>query len=156
LIATVTVKPASFAQRAVGRAIDLGILTILLVGSLLGFVDEDAAGHSRIDAPWWFLLLLAVAIVTYEVVPVHLRGQTPGKVLARTRVVDIETGQPPSWRNSFVRWIIVFALFAVSNAVSPAVSIVLVAILFCTAFADPNGRSLLDKAAHTRVVRAEG
>ena len=146
---------ASFAQRAIGRAIDLGILVILVVGALDSFVEKDSKGRNQIDAPWWFLVLLGVAMVAYEVVPVHLRGQTPGKVLARTRIVDASDGKLPSWRSSFVRWIIVFALFASANAVNPAVSIVLVGALFSTAFADPNGRSLLDKAAGTRVVRTD-
>lgn len=144
-----TVVPASFTQRAIGRAIDLGILSVLIILAASPFSDGD-----ELDVPPAFLGAIVFGVLAYEVIPVHLIGQTPGKVVARTRVVRVSDGGRPTLRESFIRWGIVCAAWVVLGAVYPPLAIVALAMLFLSALADPSGRSVLDKAAGTRVVRS--
>ncbi|HEV8296067.1 MAG TPA: RDD family protein [Acidimicrobiales bacterium] len=144
---------ASFTQRALGRAIDIGLLCVLIVAALSGFVEDDANGDPRVDAPAWFLIALAVAVLAFESVPVRLRGQTLGKIITKTRIVRVVDGGRPGWGAALIRWGIAVAVLAVVGAFSPPAAIAAVAVLYASALIDPNGRGLLDRAAGTEVVR---
>jgi uncharacterized RDD family membrane protein YckC len=148
--------PAGFTQRALGRAIDLAILTLLIVLALTPFNEGDS-----LDAPPLFLVAVLVAVLAYEIVPVYLRGQTPGKLIARTRIVRADaldapeavTGLTLTWWQAFVRWAPVCVVWALGG-VYPPLAVVAMAALYLSALADVGGRSVLDKLAGTRVVRS--
>ncbi|HEX7094409.1 MAG TPA: RDD family protein [Acidimicrobiales bacterium] len=142
--------PASLTQRAIGRAIDLAVLVLLMGLAFMPFSEGD-----EVDVPPLFLAAVLLAVLAYEVVPVRLTGQTPGKVIARTRVVDARDGALPSVRASLIRWGVVCAVWvALSMLGLPQLAIVVLAALYLSALADPSGRNVLDKAAGTRVVRS--
>ena len=146
--------PASLGQRAIARCLDFVVLLLLLAGSFAGFAEEDADGTTSFDVPWWWVMLVLVALLAFEVVPVHVRGQTPGKILTKIRVVSASTGENPSWRQALARWIVPVAiLLGLSPILSLAVLPVL-AVVYGTALLDRGGRSVLDKLAGTRVVQA--
>lgn len=145
--------PASFGQRAIARCIDLAILFFLCIGALSRYAGDDDAGRPK-DVPvaWW--ILLAVAVLAYEVVPVRTRGQTPGKILTRIRVVPVDAPESsPTWRSSVLRWLPSELLLASAAAIG-ALVLPLLAIVYGSAMLDRDGRSWLDKLAGTRVVQA--
>jgi uncharacterized RDD family membrane protein YckC len=143
------VVAASFTQRAIGRAIDFAILTLLIGFTLMPFTDDD-----QLDVPPLFLSAVVFAVLAYEIVPVHLRGQTPGKAIVRTRIVAVDGG-PVGIRSAFFRWgVVCIVWIGLSVAGLAPVALVTMAALYLSALADPGGRSVLDKIAGTRVVRA--
>jgi uncharacterized RDD family membrane protein YckC len=143
------VVTASFTQRAIGRAIDFAILTLLIGFALMPFTDND-----ELDVPPLFLSAVILGVLAYEIVPVHLRGQTIGKVVTRTRVVSVN-GDSVRLQSSVARWGIVCVVWIALSVVGFApLAIVAMAALYLSALADPAGRSVLDKIAGTRVVRA--
>lgn len=140
---------ASFTQRAIARAIDFAMLTLLMGFALMPFTDDG-----ELDVPPLFLSAVVFGVLAYEIVPVHLRGQTLGKTVARTRVVGVDGG-PVGLRPSFVRWGTVCMVWIVLSIAGFApLALVSMAALYLSALADPSGRSVLDKLAGTRVVRA--
>lgn len=146
--------PATLGQRAIARCLDFVVLLLLLAGSFTGFTDKDADGTTTFDVPWWWVVLVLVALLAFEVVPVHVRGQTPGKILTKIRVVSVTTGDNPTWRQALARWVIpVGILLGLSPILSLAVLPVL-AVVYGTALLDRGGRSVLDKLAGTRVIQA--
>jgi uncharacterized RDD family membrane protein YckC len=148
-------QPASFTQRAIGRAIDMFVVFALSLLALRPFYEEGSDGESHNTAPVWFVIAVLLAVVAYEVVPVHLRGQTVGKIVTRTRVVDATGDRPPGVRAALLRWVPVVAVLALGTAVSTGFTLVAIAALYLSALADPGGRTLLDKLAGTRVVRVD-
>jgi uncharacterized RDD family membrane protein YckC len=143
--------PASFAQRALGRALDMFIVFALSALALAPFIDKSSDGSLHNGAPLVFVLVVAVALVAYEVIPVHLRGQTPGKVVSHTRIVR-EDGGLPTVKQALIRWGIVVAILVLGSPLG-VIALVAIAALYLSALADPGGRSVLDKLAGTRVVR---
>jgi uncharacterized RDD family membrane protein YckC len=146
------VQPATLGQRAIARLIDLVVLLLLLAGALAGSTTESSDGTTSFDAKWWYVALVFVGIVTYEVVPVHLRGQTPGKILTRIRIVSVDTGANPTWVQAITRWIIPVVILV---GLTPFVNYIvfpLLAVVYGTALLDRGGRNVLDKLAGTRVV----
>lgn len=140
---------AAFTQRAIARAIDFAMLTLLMGFALMPFTDND-----EFDVPPAFLGAVVFGVLAYEIVPVHLRGQTLGKMLTRTRIVSVDGG-PVSLRSSFIRWGTVCMVWIVLSILGFApLAIVAMAALYLSALADPGGRNVLDKLAGTRVVRA--
>ena len=149
--------PATFRQRAIARCIDTVVLFLLTAGALAGFVEENDAGENVVQPPVWWILVLVVAVLTYEVVPVHARGQTPGKILTRIRVVRVDDPTTtPSWASAWFRWIGPAVLLAGSSVLGSAGPVVLpvLAVLYGSALLDRGGRSWIDKLAGTRVVQA--
>ncbi len=145
---------AGFGQRAIARCIDMVVLMLLVTGAFAGFTERDANDEVTFDVPWWWILLVLVGVLTFELVPVRLRGQTPGKILTRIRVVDARTGRDPSWRQSFIRWLIPMVVLLTLAPVVGTVVFPLLAVIYGTALLDRGGRSSLDKLAGTRVVQA--
>jgi uncharacterized RDD family membrane protein YckC len=145
---------ATLRQRVIGRAVDMTLLCVLLVGALSGFVSTDANGNAHFDVPPLFLVALIVAVFAFETVPVRLRGQTPGKILMKTRVVRASDGGRPSWRAAFTRWGVVVVVLVVLGGLYPPAGLAATAALYATALMDPNGRGVVDKLAGTEVVQA--
>ncbi|ONI76915.1 hypothetical protein ALI144C_32835 [Actinosynnema sp. ALI-1.44] len=63
------------------------------------------------------LLATQVVLVVYETVLVAKTGATPGKRLARVKVVRVATGRPPGFTHAFIR-----AISSVPANLVPAVS----------------------------------
>jgi len=145
--------PATFGQRAIARCVDMVVLFLLSAGAIAGFVEEQADGTTTFDAPWWWVVLVFVGVLAYETVPVRVRGQTPGKIITHIRIVTVDTGDNPSWRQAFARWVVPAMLLLLSAVLGPIVLPVL-AVVYGTALLDREGRSVLDKLAGTRVVQA--
>ncbi len=152
--ATPVLVPAGLGQRAIARCLDMVVLLLLVVGAFAGFSERDASDQVTFDPPWWWVLLVLVGVVSYEVVPVVVRGQTPGKILTRTRVARASDGGNPTWLQSVLRWIIPVLVLLVLAPVLETLVFPLLAIVYGTALLDRGGRSVLDKLAGTRVVQA--
>jgi uncharacterized RDD family membrane protein YckC len=125
-----SVKVADFGQRAIGRIIDVVIvwLVLVIINLILGaiiFSDaelvfneetqqfETSGGTSFFVA--WFVLPLVIALVAtilYEVAFVATRGQTPGKMIIGTKIVDQATGELIGWGPAFMRWLLPFIGYA--------------------------------------------
>lgn len=152
---SVALPPAAgLGQRAIARCVDTVVLMLLITGAFAGFTERDADDNVTFDVPWWWIVLVLVGVLTYELVPVRLRGQTPGKILTRIRVIDASTGGAPSWRQAFIRWIIPMVVLLTLAPVAGMIVFPLLAVLYGTALLDRGGRSSLDKLAGTRVVQA--
>lgn len=138
---------ASVNQRAFARLLDF--VTIGLLGLVVAIpgaitVDDD------IVIPVWVRLSWMAIFITYEAGFVAWLGATPGKMALRIRLADVTTGARPSLGRSLVRALIAatvivllgqFAFFAL-------------AALYLSALLDlQTHRGLLDRAAHTVVVR---
>ncbi len=146
--------PAGLGQRAIARCVDMVVLLLLVVGAFAGFNERDANDQVTFDPPWWWVLLVIVGMVSYEVVPVVVRGQTPGKILTRTRVVRAADGAPPTWMQSVLRWSIPVLVLLLLAPFLETLVFPLLAVLYGTALLDRGGRSVLDKLAGTRVVQS--
>jgi len=82
-------------RRLIARLAD-GVILFIVFSIFLGAVNE-------------FVGLVVVA--AYEIVFVALRGQTPGKMLLRIKVVRASNGYLPGWAPAAVRWVIPFCGF---------------------------------------------
>lgn len=101
-----TVALASPGTRLTARIVDVLILAVL--GTVLGSV-ADIAGAFIIGA-------------IYETVFVATKGQTPGKMATRIRIVRTEDGATPDWRAAAYRWALP-AVASVARLVAPAVGV---------------------------------
>ncbi|WP_052809803.1 RDD family protein [Streptomonospora alba] len=145
------------ARRLVAAVVDLPLsVLILYAGSmlvmmltyaavtLLGLPDNQVS--LNIGATSAAVLSLA-ALFCYHWLPVARRGQTPGKRIAGIRVVAADTGRPLSTGRAAGR-AAVFGLLLLPCMLGHIVSGIMVT-------SDTRaGRSLLDRAAGTRVVAA--
>jgi uncharacterized RDD family membrane protein YckC len=135
---------ASPLARLGARVIDGLIVAVILTGLVAGgAVHIDMTSVDAIPAA-----LLGVALVVgflYETTFIALRGQTPGKMLLRVRVVRVEDGRVPGWRRAFIRWVVPILFSIVPFGA-------LVAYLWL--LWDRRRQGLHDKAARTLVVRA--
>lgn len=152
--ATDAPRAASLGQRAIARCVDLVVLMLLVTGAFAGFTERDANDDITFDVPWWWVVLVLIGVLSYEIVPVHVRGQTPGKILTRTRVARVADGRNPTWLESAARWVVpVVVLLGLAPVIGTLVFPIL-AVIYGTALLDRGGRNVLDKLARTRVVQA--
>lgn len=100
-----TVALASPGTRFTARVLDLLILAILgsIVGSVLGSVGGPAVA-----------VIIAAA---YETAFIATKGQTPGKMATRIRIVRTDDGAIPAWGASAARWALP-AVASVARAVA--------------------------------------
>ena len=131
-------------RRLLGFAIDVLILIVLSLPAVLLIVALEEPGTAGF--PTSATLALQGVTGVYFVVLTAVRGQTVGKALARTRVVDLETGRIPTWTASFIRWAVPAAVAAV-----PVVGLA-VLVVYGWLLVDPQRQGLHDKAARTLVV----
>jgi uncharacterized RDD family membrane protein YckC len=133
-------------RRLGGWVID-GVVGLVMVGPLRVVFGGDplvaAAG--------------AVLVGLYEVLGVWLFGQTAGKALVRTRVLDIATGERPAWPSAVIRWAVPAAVGLISYlgtwglVLGPIGQVV----VYGGVLLPPNRRGLHDLAARTVVVLAD-
>ena len=94
---------ASFWRRVLGFLADQAILVIitLILARLLDIeIEEDDA----LRLPAGLVITRAITSAVYYIAFTTTRGQTPGKMLVRTRVVMERTGQIPGIGPSALRW----------------------------------------------------
>ena len=133
-------------RRLLGFVIDAIILIVIslpVVVLLLG--GEDLFGGAG-GVPVELSLTLEVISGVYYVVFTALRGQTPGKIVMKMRVVDWDRGRIPSWIQAFIRWGIVAAVGAI-----PVFGL-LIFVMYGWLLFDKRRQGLHDKAARTLVL----
>jgi uncharacterized RDD family membrane protein YckC len=133
---------ARLGARVIDGLIVAGILTALVAGHA---VHIDTASADAIPAALVGVVLIVGFL--YETTFVALRGQTPGKMLMRVRVVRLEDGSTPGWGRALIRWFVPILFSIVPFGA-------LVAYLWL--IWDRRRQGLHDKAARTLVVRAPG
>ena len=138
---------ASFWQRVLGFLVDQALLVIitLIFAGLLGIEIVDDDGR----LPAGLVITRAIASAIYYIAFTAARGQTPGKMLAGTRVVMERTGLIPSVGPSVLRW----AVPGIPEA-PPGLSVIGWFVRAWTLFDDRN-RGLHDKVAKTVVIRLD-
>jgi uncharacterized RDD family membrane protein YckC len=134
-------------RRLGGFGIDSILYAVfLLVVLVLSGADLEAVADGDEVVSKAVLLIDLLIIGIYQVTLTAVRGQTIGKVVLRTKVVDSETGAIPGWQNSFIRWGAPAALSTV-----PWVGY-LVIPMYAWILRDPRRQGLHDKAAQTVVI----
>ena len=139
---------ASFWRRVLGFLADQAILVIitLILARLLDIeIEEDDA----LRLPAGLVVTRAIASAVYYIAFTTTRGQTPGKMLAGTRVVMERTGLIPGIGPSVLRW----AVPGIPE-IPPGISVI---ALFVRAWAlvDLRNRGLHDKVAKTVVIKLD-
>jgi uncharacterized RDD family membrane protein YckC len=135
-------RPASFATRALGIALDLLVQVVVGIGLLialgLGLEDLDVAGFAAAS--------LAITVTVLLVVPVAVetltRGRSLGKLATGLRVVR-DDGGPIRFRQALVRGLLaIFEFWLTSGAAALIASLT-----------NARGRRLGDMLAGTYVIR---
>jgi uncharacterized RDD family membrane protein YckC len=132
------------ARRLVGFLIDFIILFVMSLPFAVLFLGTDWL--SNVEVPLELSITLEVISGVYYVVPTARRGQTLGKMVARTKVVDIDRGEIPTWTASFIRWAIPAAVGSI-----PVVGLAVV-VVYAWLLWDRRNQGLHDKAARTIVL----
>lgn len=97
---TLNLKDAGLGPRILARIVDYILITIWIIIWSFLYVSGSTTTESSI-----ILLLLWVPPIFYDLVFESLnRGQTPGKMLLRIRVVNID-GTTPSIGSYLIRWL---------------------------------------------------
>ena len=141
---------ASPMRRLGGFALDsvLYVFILLLVLAASG-TDFQAIADGEEVMPNSLLLIDLLIVGAYQVTMTALRGQTIGKMLVHTKVIDAESGSIPGWQSSFIRWGAPAALSTV-----PWLGYISV-LMYAWLLWNPRRQGLHDKAARTLVVRVE-
>ena len=143
-----TVALASPGTRFTARIGDLLILAVL--ASVLGAVGGARAGSA----------VAVIIAAAYETAFIATRGQTPGKMAARIRIVRSDDGAIPSWGASAARWVLPSAgsvarvLALAAGAASTAASLlgVLGVLVYVSLLWDKRRQGWHDKVARTLVI----
>lgn len=138
---------ATPARRLAGFLLDViiyvGIATVALIIVGTDF-DALARGDDVVSGPVLFMIVIVIGV--YQVTLITSRGQTVGKMLVRTRVIDDTSRGLPSFQQAFVRWGAPAAVGAV-----PWLSL-LAPLMYAWLLRDPRRQGLHDKLAGTMVV----
>jgi uncharacterized RDD family membrane protein YckC len=124
--------------RVVDGLILAAVFTVLVAG---GAVRIDLTRGDGI--PRSFLVMALVVGGIYETGFIALRGQTPGKMVFRAKVVKMEDGSPPGLSRALTRWV----LPAVASLIPLGALLVYAWLLW-----DRRRQGLHDKVARTLVV----
>ncbi len=118
-------------------------------GSLAGYPSGKVA-----------LLTLAVAFAgsLYEILFIHFKGATPGKMAMKVKVCRIEDGGLPSWNRASLRYVVPLATgsagrLAVPSA--PGLGGLAEQFVFLWLLWDKKRQGLHDKVARTVVIRTD-
>lgn len=134
-------RPARFAERARAGGLDFSLLTALAV-IVVYFASRAAHVPVLGLRPNWPYLAAYIAFLglAYAVYFTGTTGQTPGKMAAGLRVVDI-SGRPPGYARAMLR-----AVLGAGGMLAAGLG--LLPMLF-----DPARRALHDRLLRTRVVK---
>ena len=137
---------ASPGRRFLGFLLDfvvLGLVAVALVPIMGVSIDDILAGES---APGFTFANLVVTGV-YQIGFITWRGQTPGKIAVRIKVVDEETGALPTIAFAGARWLIPAAAQFV-----PGLGIFVLALIYGWLIWDPRRQGIHDKVGRTVVI----
>ena len=133
-------------RRFLGFIVDYTVLALLLTLFLpLSGVSVEQLGQS--EAPRSIELLLLMIGAAYQIGFIAWRGQTPGKMLLRVRVVDEATATVPTLTNATIRWLIPGAF-----GLSTSLAIFAWPVIYGWLLFDPRRQGLHDKLARTVVI----
>ncbi len=144
---------APLGSRAAARLVDILVVVavqFVLVGIFVGFrsVDDETPVDGTGSLVAFFGALIFSA--AYEVFFLVWRGQTPGKIAFRLRVVEVDGGDIPTGATAFRRWLLPGGLFHLFGIYGPIAS----AAIYTSAIARPDRRGWHDRIAGTQVVTA--
>ena len=155
-----TVQLARPIERLGARILDYLIVAIpsVVIWAVIrgrdAFVTDEStslAGLERLAVTELGALLLGVSVaLIYEVVPTARWGQTLGKRVLGINVVNVATGEPPSFGKSLGRWALLTLPITIPYVRYPGVVFFLLCVL--TIGHEPFFRGWHDKAARTLVV----
>jgi uncharacterized RDD family membrane protein YckC len=143
-------------MRLLARIIDgivVGVVAIPLaiaIGGVHTSTSGSSASFSLYGAGYFKAVLVGLVLSgAYEVTMLAARGATLGKMAVGVRVADLNTGQTPSLRSCFIRWVI--------PAVAGAIFGLLQLIVDLSPFFDSThrNRGWYDYAANTIAVRTK-
>lgn len=165
-------EPASMARRSGAWLIDMALLVavIVAIAAVLGlkatgqntYVAEDGSTTTFSHLPaLWSELLLAVASALYVIPLWRLNRATLGQRFLDMRVVDVESREALSWRQSATRWLLLFGWTLPGMASSIEALSWIFTLLFVAWFVvlivgtrrDLPGRGIHDRGANTIVVK---
>lgn len=147
----VNLERADGGRRVAARVVDL--VLSFGIGGFLGilWVDYEDGRDAEAGAFYLILGLLAIMVlfmVVYEIGFLAWRGQTPGKMLAKVRVVRYGSGGRIGVGRAILRLLPLFL------AVIPAVGWIVAAVAYGWFLVDDEGRGWHDKLAGTEVISA--
>ncbi len=137
---------ASPGRRLLGFIIDLFVLAAVSALAL-PFFDVTLEQLRTGDLPPGWQLLYTVLFGVYQVGFVAWRGQTPGKIALRIKVVDDTRGQVPSLGYAAIRWVIVAAASSL-----PGLGLIATAVVYGWLLVNPRRQGVHDIAARTVVI----
>jgi uncharacterized RDD family membrane protein YckC len=123
---------------------------LLLVGGASVGADSAVGGVLFFGGFLLFGVAATVGQVLYEVAFVAIKGQTPGKMLLKIKVVREVDGQIPGWGPAFLRWIP--NLVGLVPCVGSFLSIGLIIWALVNLFSNPKRQTPFDLLAKTLVV----
>ena len=138
---------ASIGQRIGARVIDWGGL--MAVWLLLGAATSERQPDDTLVFQRWAVIAWMALVIAYEVGFVAWRGQTPGKILLRIKLVNLKDGRIPSLPAAITRVMPVAFAIALLGALFP---IAMVFVYFSAAFMKQS-RGILDLMAGTAVIQ---
>ncbi len=146
-------------KRIIARIIDWLIMFailvpmyFLLIGLGTSSSGSDAASGLFLGGMFMFMILATVGQVAYEVAFIAIKGQTPGKMAMKVRVVRHSDGQIPGWGPAFMRWLP--NLVGLVPCVGSLLSLGLMIWALVNLFSNPLRQTPFDLAAKTVVVNA--
>ncbi|HET7490196.1 MAG TPA: RDD family protein [Acidimicrobiales bacterium] len=141
-------------RRLAGYVVDSIILGLVWLWTYVGVFHRDR----QAVAPQ---LVLTAWVALYHIVPVALRGRTPGKVAAGTKIVGAADHAVPGWRRAAIRWVVpagpgllVLLVPPLDRALGPLELVWTIAV-YLPITSSPVRQGLHDRAAATLVVLAE-
>jgi uncharacterized RDD family membrane protein YckC len=145
-------------KRILGRIIDWLIMAVVLIPLYVLLIGasasgSDAANGLAVGGFFVFMLLATVGQVMYEVAFVAIKGQTPGKMLMKVKVVRDADGQIPGWGPAFMRW--VPNLVSLVPCVGSFLSLGLIIWALVNLFSNPKRQTPFDLAAKTVVIAVD-
>lgn len=127
-------------------------LYLILLGSASIGTDSAAAGGVFFGGFFVFFLAVTIGQVLYEVAFIAVKGQTPGKMLMKVKVVRDSDGQIPGWGPAFLRW--VPNLVSLVPCFGSFLSLGLIIWALVNLFSNPKRQTPFDLAARTVVITA--
>jgi uncharacterized RDD family membrane protein YckC len=111
-----------------------------------GFAEDEMSGAGVVALIGAYAITVVVPIL-YHIAFVALKGQTPGAMIVKVKVVRLDDGQIPGWGSSVLRWL--------PNLVQIAcgiLSLVLYIWALVNLFNDERRQTPFDKAGRTVVI----
>lgn len=127
-------------------------LYLILIGSASSSIDSGVASGIFFGGSFLLLLMVTVGQVLYEVAFIAVKGQTPGKMLMKVKVVRDSDGQIPGWGPAFMRW--VPNLVNLVPCFGGILGLGLIIWALVNLFSNPKRQTPFDLAAGTVVITA--